>query len=96
MYTHVIRHPRSSPAIHFESLTARFLTYVRTEADSYFANNMSKQKLISDEVSEKIIELVRQRDNLYNPSLKDYKDADVTKHTWESIAEAFELDVSCK
>jgi len=96
VYAHVIRHPRPASAIRFESLTARFLTYVRTEADSIFASNMSKEKLISDEVSAKIIELVRQRVYLYNPSLKEYKDADVTKNTWESIAEAIELDVSCK
>ena len=95
MYAYVIRHPRPASAIRFKSHTARFLTYVRTEADSIFANNMSKPKLISDEVSEKIKELVSQRVYLYNP-IREYKDADITKNTWESIAEAIERDVLCK
>ena len=62
-----------------------------------FYVNMPRSQLSLFETSEKLIELVRLHPCLYNPTLREYKDIDVSRNTWRSIAKALNMpETSCK
>nr|XP_054593402.1 transcription factor Adf-1-like [Nothobranchius furzeri] len=46
-----------------------------------------------DQFEERLAEEVRKYEHLYNPSLKNYKDAQVIYNSWKEIARILEMDV---
>ena len=51
-----------------------------------------KGKLSETGTSEKLINLVREHQEVYNQRLKEYKDTDLTSNIWRSIANELSVD----
>jgi len=93
VYTHVIRHPRPSSDIRFESLTARFLTC----ADRSGWQIIPTRIIILIEISHQITNNnVCKNPHLYNLCLSQYNGAKITTNTWVSDALELDIDVSCQ
>ena len=54
--------------------------------------NMPRGRTISDDVIEKLIELVRENPCIFDQSLPEYRDALFIKNVWDSIAEKLDYN----
>jgi len=92
VYAHVIRLPRPSSAIRFESLTARSLTC----ADRSLWQLIPTRIIILIEISHQISEYVCKNPHLYNVCLSQYNGAKITTNTLGSDALELDINVSCQ
>jgi len=51
-----------------------------------------KGQLLSIDISEKIINLVRDHPEIYNQRMKEYKDKDIASNIWKRIANEMSID----
>ena len=62
---------------------------MRTHADVI---TTMKGKLSTVQISEKIIEMVRQHPVLYDQRLQEYRDVNIAGNLWASIAASLQMD----
>jgi len=92
VYAHVIRHPRPSSAIRFESLTARFSTC----ADRSGWQIIPTRIIILIEISHHITEKVGKNPHLYHLCLSQYNGAKITTNARVSDSLELAIAVSCQ